>query len=114
VGRRRPDVSAHLTVTDPVVSAGDYLFGVERQLPLIDRRPALVTITMGGNDLLATHGDSVAARSVIGRVPATGEAVLCDRQAQHRPGLRHRDERFAVLNRRTAPRHHHVSARRSS
>ena len=95
-------VSAHLTVTDPVVSAGDYLLGVERQLPLIDRRPALVTITMGGNDLLATHGDSAAARSVIGRVAATGEAVLCDRQAQQRPGLCHRDERFAALNRRAA------------
>jgi lysophospholipase L1-like esterase len=49
---------------------------LERQLPLIDRRPALVTITMGGNDLLATYGDSAAARSVIDRVAATGDAIL--------------------------------------
>jgi lysophospholipase L1-like esterase len=49
---------------------------LERQLPLIDRRPALVTITMGGNDLLAAYGDSAAAQSVIGRVAATGEAIL--------------------------------------
>src|SRR6266511_3796385 len=49
---------------------------LERQLPLIDRRPALVTITMGGNDLLAAYGDSTAAQSVIDRVAATGEAIL--------------------------------------
>jgi lysophospholipase L1-like esterase len=49
---------------------------LERQLPLIDRRPALVTITMGGNDLLATYGDSTAAQSVIDRVATTGEAIL--------------------------------------
>ena len=36
---------------------------LERQLPLIDRRPALVTITMGGNDLLTAYGDSMAAQS---------------------------------------------------
>jgi hypothetical protein len=49
---------------------------LERQLPLIDRRPALVTITMGGYDLLAAYGDSTAAQSVIDRVAATGEAIL--------------------------------------
>lgn len=49
---------------------------LQRQLPLIDRRPRLVTITMGGNDLLAAYGDSAAARSAIGRVTATGEAIV--------------------------------------
>src|ERR687889_108645 len=49
---------------------------LERQLPLIDRTPALVTITMGGNDLLSTYGDSAAARSAINRMAATGDAIL--------------------------------------
>jgi lysophospholipase L1-like esterase len=64
--------TAQILARDGAVSA-DVL---QRQLPLIDRRPALVTITMGGNDLLATYGDSAAARSVIDEVAATGEAIL--------------------------------------
>ncbi len=49
---------------------------LQRQLPLIDQCPTLVTLTMGGNDLLTTYGDTAAARSVIGRVAATGDAIL--------------------------------------
>src|SRR6266540_1474254 len=35
---------------------------LERQLPLIDRRPALVTITMGGNDRVAATGEAILSR----------------------------------------------------
>jgi lysophospholipase L1-like esterase len=64
--------TAQILARDGAVSS-DVL---QRQLPLIDRRPALVTITMGGNDLLASYGDSAAAQAVIDRVAATGEAIL--------------------------------------
>jgi lysophospholipase L1-like esterase len=53
--------SAQILARDGAVSA-DVL---QRQLPLIDGRPALVTLTMGGNDLLASYGESAAAQAVI-------------------------------------------------
>jgi lysophospholipase L1-like esterase len=49
---------------------------LERQLPLITEPPAVVTITMGGNDLLTAWGDDAAARAAIGRVIAAGEVIL--------------------------------------
>ncbi|GIJ75473.1 SGNH/GDSL hydrolase family protein [Virgisporangium ochraceum] len=49
---------------------------LERQLPLLTRTPAVVTVTMGGNDLMAAYGDDAAARAAIGRVTAIGEAIL--------------------------------------
>jgi lysophospholipase L1-like esterase len=49
---------------------------LKRQLPLIEATPLLVTITMGGNDLLAAYGDPVAARAAIDEVIATGETIL--------------------------------------
>jgi lysophospholipase L1-like esterase len=49
---------------------------LHRQLPLIQRRPALVTITMGGNDLLAAYGDTAAGNAAIAEVAAVGEEVL--------------------------------------
>jgi len=64
--------TAQILARDGAVSS-DVL---ERQLPLIDQRPALVTITMGGNDLLTTYGDGAAAQSVVDRVAATGEEIL--------------------------------------
>jgi lysophospholipase L1-like esterase len=64
--------TAQILARDGVVSS-DML---QRQHPLIDGRPALVTITMGGNDLLASFGDTAAAQSAIDRVAATGEAIL--------------------------------------
>jgi len=36
---------------------------LQRQLPLIERPPAVVTLTMGGNDLLAVFGNSAAAET---------------------------------------------------
>ena len=49
---------------------------LQRQLPQLTQTPDLVTVTMGGNDLIDAYGDSRAARVVIGRVTAIGEAVL--------------------------------------
>ena len=44
-----------------------------RALPL---RPTLVTLTIGGNDLLSAYGDTAAARGVIARVEqAVGESL---------------------------------------
>jgi hypothetical protein len=36
----------------------------------------LVTVTMGGNDLIGAYGDSQAARAAIGRIGAIGEAIM--------------------------------------
>jgi hypothetical protein len=49
---------------------------LQRQLPLITQAPALVTVTMGGNDLMGAYGDTQAARAAIGRVTAVGEAIM--------------------------------------
>jgi len=49
---------------------------LERQLPRITQPPTLVTITMGGNDLMVAYGDSPAAQAAVGRVLAVGEAIM--------------------------------------
>ena len=49
---------------------------LEQQLPRLDWRPDLVTITMGGNDLMGAYGDSTAARSVIRTVAERAERIL--------------------------------------
>jgi lysophospholipase L1-like esterase len=49
---------------------------LQRQLPLVARPPAVVTITMGGNDLLAAYGDTAAGAAAIARVAVVGDAVL--------------------------------------
>jgi hypothetical protein len=36
----------------------------------------LVTVTVGGNDLMGAYGDTQAARAAIGRVRAVGEAIM--------------------------------------
>jgi len=46
------------------------------QLPLITQPPALVTLTMGGNDLMGAYGDGQAALAAIGRVIAIGETIM--------------------------------------
>ncbi len=49
---------------------------LDHQLPLITDPPTLVTLTFGGNDLLAVYGDSAAAHAVIDRVVTVGETIL--------------------------------------
>lgn len=51
---------------------------LESQLPLISQAPAVVTLTMGGNDLLAAYGDDAAARDAVGGVIAAGQAILAE------------------------------------
>jgi len=49
---------------------------LERQLPALDRRADLVTITMGGNDLMGAYGDTATARTVIRLVAERAERIL--------------------------------------
>ena len=44
--------------------------------PLIEQPPAVVTLTMGGNELLAIYGNGAAAETAIGEVIAVGEEIL--------------------------------------
>jgi lysophospholipase L1-like esterase len=51
----------------------------DAQLPRLTSlrsHPTLVTLTIGGNDLLAAYGDTAAARAVIGRVQAAVARAL--------------------------------------
>jgi hypothetical protein len=52
---------------------------LDRQLPrlaALPTRPALVTLTIGGNDLLGAYGDTAAARAVVARVAAALDRAL--------------------------------------
>jgi lysophospholipase L1-like esterase len=51
---------------------------LQQQLPRIDRRPDLVTISMGGNDLMGAYGDTAAAEAVIRAVAERGERILTE------------------------------------
>jgi hypothetical protein len=46
------------------------------QVPLLPAQPALVTITMGGNDILSCFGDTAAGYAAIDRMAAVTDAVL--------------------------------------
>jgi lysophospholipase L1-like esterase len=46
------------------------------QVPRIEQTPELVTITMGGNDLMVAYGNTEAAEAAIAEVIATGDAIL--------------------------------------
>jgi lysophospholipase L1-like esterase len=46
------------------------------QLPRLDRHPDLVTITIGGNDLMGAYGDTTGAEAVITTVAERGDAIL--------------------------------------
>src|SRR3954466_11706954 len=46
------------------------------QLPLLDARPDLVTLTVGGNDLMGAYGDAVAAQVTISTVADVAAQVL--------------------------------------
>lgn len=49
---------------------------LDQQLPRLDRRPGLVTITMGGNDLMGAYGDARAAAAVIDTVAERADVIL--------------------------------------
>jgi len=64
--------TAHNLARDGATAAGV----LQDQLPLINQPPDLVTLTMGGNDLLAVYGSNTAARAAIGQVTTIGEQIL--------------------------------------
>jgi lysophospholipase L1-like esterase len=47
-----------------------------RQLELVEERPELVTVTMGGNDLLMAYGDDVAGADAVLHVAETAAVIL--------------------------------------
>jgi lysophospholipase L1-like esterase len=49
---------------------------VRDQLPLITGDPTLVTVTMGGNDLMIVYGDTAAAHAAVDRVVDAADEVL--------------------------------------
>ncbi len=71
------DLSTHGYAILDLTSDGATTSGVlERQLPRLDRRPDLVTVTMGGNDLMGAYGNTAAAASVVRAVAGRGERIL--------------------------------------
>ena len=63
----------------------------QAQLPrlrALSRPPTLVTLTIGGNDLLAAYGDTRAARAVIGSVGSAVDAALGEIAGLLAPGGR--------------------------
>ena len=49
---------------------------LDRQLPGLDGRADLVTLTMGGNDLMGAYGDTAAAAAVVRAVADRGEQIM--------------------------------------
>jgi lysophospholipase L1-like esterase len=49
---------------------------LSRQIERIDERPDLVTITMGGNDLLMAYGNEVAGADAVLHVAETADRIL--------------------------------------
>src|SRR5688572_22028161 len=49
---------------------------VAEQVPLVIEPPALVTLTIGGNDLLIAYGQAAAAYAAVEAVVAAGEEIL--------------------------------------
>jgi lysophospholipase L1-like esterase len=71
------DLASHGWSVDVLARDGAVTADIlHQQLPQLGAAPDLVTITMGGNDLLGVYGDDTAAANVIGRVAAQDEAVL--------------------------------------
>jgi lysophospholipase L1-like esterase len=59
---------------------------LRNQLPLLTDRPDLVTLTMGGNDLMAAYGDTRTAQATITTVADHAEQVLGRVRSTARPG----------------------------
>lgn len=59
---------------------------LQRQIPQIHDRPDLVTVSMGGNDLMRAYGDTTAAREVIAAVAERADRILDTLRAMAAPG----------------------------
>jgi lysophospholipase L1-like esterase len=78
-----PDTAFSLLATDGATTR-TLLDAQLPRLACLGARPTLVTVTVGGNDLLAAYGDTPSAREVVGRVhAAVARAIgeLADRLA---------------------------------
>lgn len=64
--------TAQFLAADGALSADVVL----EQLPEIVEPPTLVTVTMGGNDLMVHHGSTVAAYAAVDRVVAAADELL--------------------------------------
>jgi lysophospholipase L1-like esterase len=74
---RNPDTTFSLLATDGATTRTL----LDAQLPRLARlplQPTLVTVTIGGNDLLGAYGDTTAARAVIARVQAALDRSLTE------------------------------------
>jgi lysophospholipase L1-like esterase len=81
---RDPAVQLALLASDGATSAtvvGEQL----RQLHRLELVPALATVTMGGNDLLAAYGSSSAGRQAIEQVTDNGHRLLASLRAMMGP-----------------------------
>jgi lysophospholipase L1-like esterase len=74
---RNPDTTFSLLATDGATTRTL----LDAQLPRLARlplQPSLVTVTIGGNDLLGAYGDTTAARAVIAGVQAAVDRALAE------------------------------------
>ncbi|MGY1707337.1 GDSL-type esterase/lipase family protein [Geodermatophilus sp. SYSU D00697] len=58
------------------------------RLAALGTRPSLVTLTIGGNDLLGAYGDTAAARATVARVAAAADRALAEIARLSAPGAR--------------------------
>ena len=72
---RQPDLTFKLLATDGATT-GTLLSAQLPRLAALGVRPTLVTLTIGGNDVLSAYGDTRAARRVIADVQAATALAL--------------------------------------
>ncbi len=74
---RQPDATFRLLASDGATTR-TLLDAQLPRLAALDIRPTLVTVTIGGNDVLSAYGDTRAARDVIARVAGSVSRALGD------------------------------------
>jgi lysophospholipase L1-like esterase len=81
---RFPGLGWHILATD----GGTTLTMLEQQLPRVDSLPppSIVTVTVGGNDVLLRYGDTRAALEVVGSVRQRLAQALDNLHARAAPG----------------------------
>lgn len=82
-----PGITFRLLASDGATTTtllGDQL----PRLRALRRRPTLVTLTIGGNDLLSTYGDTRAARDMVGQVMRAVSRALTELCSMLAPGGR--------------------------
>ncbi len=72
---RHPDLPFHLLATDGATSGSVLAWQLPR-LAALGAAPSLVTLTVGGNDLLMTYGDTRSARAAIRHAIENTERIV--------------------------------------